>query len=135
VTAALRDAGRPEPADAVRSWWQAMATADLDALAALALDDYVSAGGPHGREVGRGALLVGAAAFFADATIDGWDVDGIEVRDHGEVAVCSYQWSEHGVHGGRPFALAGVATDVLVLRDGGWRLQSHHVSVSAPASA
>lgn len=31
-----------------------------------------------------------------------------------------------------PFAFAGVATDVLVLRDGRWRYQAHHVSMDAP---
>jgi AraC-like DNA-binding protein len=74
-----------------------------------------------------------AAAFFADASVDDWQVEDIEVRDHGHVAVCAYRWRERGMHGGAPFALAGIATDVLVLRDGRWRLQSHHVSM-APAT-
>jgi ketosteroid isomerase-like protein len=126
--------GRPEPADAVRSWWHAMATKDVRGLEALALDDYLAAGGPNGRELGRSALIEGAVTFFADATIDGWQVDAIEVREHGDTAVCSYRWCESGVHAGAQFAIAGIATDVLVLRDGRWRLQAHHVSMSPTAS-
>jgi hypothetical protein len=42
--------------------------------------------------------------FAAAATIDGWQVDDLEVREHGDVAVCAYRWSEHGSHHGQPFA-------------------------------
>lgn len=120
----------PEPAEAVRTWWHAMATKDLRALEDLALHDYIASGGPTGREIGRTALIEGAAAFFADADIDEWDVDALEVRTHGDVAVCTYRWSESGTHGGNAFALAGVATDVLVRQDGRWRVQAHHVSMA-----
>jgi ketosteroid isomerase-like protein len=120
---------RPDPADAVRAWWGAMGKGDVEALAALALEDVMSAGGPAGRELGRASLLQGAAAFFASGRVAEWRVEEVEVRDHGEVAVCSYRWSERGEHMGAPFALAGIATDVLVLRGGGWRLQAHHVTM------
>ena len=126
---------RAEAADVVRAWWHAMATKDLRELEALALDDYVGAGGPNGRELGRAALIEGASAFFADATIDAWQVDDLEVRRHGDAAVCSYRWCERGLHAGARFALAGIATDVLVRRDGRWRLQAHHVSMAPAASA
>jgi ketosteroid isomerase-like protein len=135
MRAADQSAGPSEPADAVRAWWQAMAAKDVRELEALALDDYVGAGGPNGRELGRSALVEGASAFFADATIDAWQVDDLEVRQHGDAAVCSYRWREHGLHAGAPFALAGIATDVLVRRDGRWRLQSHHVSMAPTAPA
>lgn len=119
-----------EPRDAVLAWWRAMASGDLDALAQAALDDYLSAGGPDGRTIGRDAFLEGAAAFLAEAKVDDWRVADLEVRRHGQVAVCSYRWSERGSHGGRRFALGGVATDVLVLRGAGWRYQAHHVSMA-----
>ena len=35
-------------------------------------------------------------------------------------------------HGGRPFVMAGPASDVLVVRDGRWRLHAHHVSPLPP---
>jgi ketosteroid isomerase-like protein len=82
--------------------------------------------------VGRTALLEGAATFFAQASVDEWHVDDLDLRDHGDVAVCVYRWRERGVHAGSPFALAGIATDVLVLRDDRWQLQSHHVSMATP---
>ena len=135
TAAGLPHPARPEPAVAVRAWWLAMTTNDLDALHELALEDVVTQGGPDGRQVGRSALIEGAAAFFADASVEEWQVEDVEVRDHGDVAVCAYRWSERGVHAGTPFALAGIATDVLVLRAGRWRLQSHHVSMAPPAIA
>ena len=51
---------RPEPSRAVLDWWRAMTAADFEALAEATLDDYVSAGGPGGRTVGRAALLAEA---------------------------------------------------------------------------
>lgn len=121
---------RPAPPDAVLDWWRAMETGNVDALARVTLDDYLSAGGPGGRTIGREALLEGATEFFAAATIDEWQIDDLEVRDHGRVAVCSYRWSERGSHNGRTFAFAGVATDVLVLRGARWLYQAHHVSLA-----
>ncbi|MFI6818347.1 nuclear transport factor 2 family protein [Nonomuraea sp. NPDC050328] len=116
------------PTAAVDAWWQAMQDRDPAALAALTLPDYLSSGGPAGRSLGREALLAEAEAFFAGARIDEWTVSDLEVRRHGEVAVCSYSWHESGVHQGTPFVMAGLATDVLVHRDGHWLHQAHHVS-------
>ena len=117
------------PRDAVAAWWAAMAGGDLAALADLVTEDYMSVGGPQGRELGRDALLAGARRFFADARIDDWSVDDLEVRDLGGAAVCSYTWSESGVHGDASFTLRGVATDVLVRDEERWLHQAHHVSM------
>ncbi|MEU8247226.1 nuclear transport factor 2 family protein [Nonomuraea sp. NPDC048916] len=116
------------PHAAVTAWWQAMQDRDTEALFALALPDYLSSGGPMGRSVGRTALIAEAAEFFADARIDDWSVDDFEIRRHGDTAVCSYRWSETGTHLHTRFALCGLATDVLIHRDGTWLHQAHHVS-------
>jgi ketosteroid isomerase-like protein len=125
------------PHEAVEQWWQAMQDADIDALGLLALHDYISAGGPEGRELGRDAFLAGAERFFAAARIDGWELTDVKVRRHGDTAICSYVWTERGSHDGRDFDMRGVATDVLVCDDGRWRHQAHHVSVlpEGPAHA
>jgi ketosteroid isomerase-like protein len=114
----------------VRSWWQSMQDNDVSALERLVLDDYVSAGGPGGRTLGRDQLLAEAEQFLRDAVIEDWSVSDLEVRRHGDVAICSYYWTERGTHQEAPFALRGVATDVLVLQDGHWRYQAHHVSMA-----
>ncbi|MFF0311922.1 nuclear transport factor 2 family protein [Streptosporangium sp. NPDC004379] len=116
------------PQAAVTAWWQAMKDRDPQALSELVLPDYLSSGGPAGRSVGRFALITEATAFFAQARIDEWAVDAMEVRQYGDAAVCSYVWSETGVHLGAPFTMRGLATDVLVRRDHGWRHLAHHVS-------
>jgi ketosteroid isomerase-like protein len=119
-----------DPRDAVRAWWRAMRHGEIETLERLALEDYLSCGGPDGRTTGRNALLEGAAAFFAEAVVDRCAVEDFELRELGGTAVCSYRWSEHGRHRGEPFALAGVATDVLVQRNKRWCIQAHHVSMT-----
>jgi ketosteroid isomerase-like protein len=132
VTAAERSAGvGADPRDAVRGWWRAMQQGEIETLAGLAAEDYLS-WGPDGRTSGRDALLDAAATFFAEAVVEHCGVEDLEVRDLGALAVCSYRWSESGRHRGQPFALAGVATDVLVRNGDGWRYQAHHVSTSGP---
>jgi ketosteroid isomerase-like protein len=56
-------------------------------------------------------------------------VTDVEIREHDDVAVCSYLWSESGEHEGDRFDMSGVATDVLVLEDGLWRYLAHHVGM------
>jgi ketosteroid isomerase-like protein len=118
------------PQAAVLSWWQSMQDKDVSALERMTLADYLSAGGPGGRTLGRDRFLAEAEQFLGNAAIQDWSVSDIEVRQHGDVAVCSYLWTERGVHQDSAFALGGVATDVLVLRDGRWRYQAHHVSMA-----
>jgi uncharacterized protein (TIGR02246 family) len=118
-----------DPRSAVRAWWQAMQHGDAATLARLAAEDYLS-WGPEGRTTGRDALVKGAAALFAEAVVERWGLEDFEVRDLGAVVVCSYRWRESGRHRGKPFGLAGVATDVLVQRDNRWCVQAHHVSMA-----
>ena len=117
------------PQSAVLSWWQSMQDKDLPALERMTLEDYVSAGGPGGRTVGRDTFVAEAEQFLANAAIQDWSVTDLQVRQHGDVAVCSYLWTERGAHQDVAFDLRGIATDVLVLRDGQWRHQAHHVSM------
>jgi ketosteroid isomerase-like protein len=120
-----------DPRDAVRAWWRAMQHGEVETLAQLAAEDYLS-WGPDGRTNGRDALLKRAADFFAEAVVERCGVDDFEVRDLDGIAVCSYRWSESGRHRGEPFTLGGVATDVLVRQGYGWRYQAHHVSIPGP---
>lgn len=119
---------RPHPSMAVAEWWQSMQDRDTSALAAITLRDYISSGGPGPRAVGQDQLLREAADFFASATIDDWSVDDMEVREHGDVAICAYRWSERGQFNNAAFQLSGLATDVLVFTSGRWQHQAHHVS-------
>lgn len=114
---------------AVHAWWQAWQDKDRDTLARMAQEDYLEyPGGGQRRNIGRHRILEVADRSFARATIRSWSIDQVEVRQHAEVVLCSYHWSEQGVLDGAEFDLHGFATDVLVQRDGEWRYQSHHVS-------
>lgn len=117
------------PVGTVRSWWTAMQDQDVEALRALVLVDLVSAGGPETRSLGRNALLDGAREFFAAGRIDDWSLSDMEVREHGDAAVCSYLWRENGAIQEQPFLLRGIATDILFRAGGIWRYQAHHVSI------
>jgi ketosteroid isomerase-like protein len=117
------------PVDAVIAWWTAMEAGDLATLAELLAEDYVVSGGPGGRIVGRQAVLDQASAFASQATIDDWTIEDVELRAGSDHAVCCYGWTERGTHAGVPFALRGVATDVLRVRDATWVHQARHVSI------
>lgn len=117
------------PHDAVLRWWKVLQAGDLHALRLLTCDDFVSTGGPKGRVLGAEPFLEEAQRFFDVASVDGWSVSEVEVRQHGQTAICSYVWDEAGVHRGRPFELRGVATDFLVLTASRWAHQAHHVSL------
>ena len=117
------------PVAALEAWWQAMQDRDLTALERLTAGDYLASGGPAGRTTSRSELLAEADAFFAEAVVEDWSLASVRILDLGSVAVCAYDWSERGQHAGRPFALAGMATDVLVRSREGWRHQAHHVSL------
>lgn len=121
-----------DPRPAVRARWRAMPRGELKTLERLALEDCLSCGGRDGRTTGRNALLEDAAAFFTEAAVDHCAVEDFELRELGATAVWSYRWAEYGRHRGEQFALAGVATDVLVQRDNRWLLQAHHVSMPGP---
>jgi ketosteroid isomerase-like protein len=124
------DTQRPTPRSAVLNWWRALQNKDVAAIERMTLDDYISSGGPGARTVDKNQFLEGTGQFLAGAVIEDWVVSGLEVRQHRDVAVCSYLWSERGSHEGVEFDLHGVATDVLVFEEGRWRHQAHHVSMS-----
>lgn len=117
---------------AVHRWWRAMRDGDIPALAALLAEDYMVTGGPGGRTEGRAAVLAEARAFLAAARIDRWTLTGIRTRTGPGHAVCSYRWSERGVHAGAPFRLEGLATDVLMHDGEAWVHRARHVSMAAP---
>jgi ketosteroid isomerase-like protein len=121
------------PNAAVQAWWQAMQNQDLAALQQLTAEDYLASGGPAGRTTTRDQLLAEAKTFFEETTrIDTWSVEAMSCLDLGTVAVCAYDWAEHGQHAGQAFDLAGTATDVLVRRGAGWVHQAHHVTLQHP---
>src|SRR6266511_263882 len=92
------DATMSTPGSAVMSWWQSLQDKDVPALARMALDDYLSVGGPDGRRVGRDKFPAEAEQFLADAAVQDWLVTDLEVRQHEVVAVCSYRGTERGIH-------------------------------------
>ena len=124
------DTERPTPRSAVLNWWRALQNKDVAAIEGMTLDDYISSGGPGARTVDKSEFLEDTGQFLAGAVIEDWAVSDLEVRRHGDVAVCSYLWSERGSHEGEELDLHGVATDVLVFDEGRWRHQAHHVSMS-----
>ena len=107
------ETARPMPHFAIVAWWQSMQDNNVDAIERMALDDYVASGGPGPRTLGKHEFLEGVRHFLAAAVLEDWSVSDLEVREHGDVAVCSYLWSERGFHGGEGFDLGG-ATDVLL---------------------
>jgi ketosteroid isomerase-like protein len=124
------------PTDAVEAWWQAMQDQDLAALRQLTAADYLASGGPAGRTTTRVELLAEAEAFFSETTrIESWSLEDMIELDLGDVAICAYDWSEHGQHAGQDFHLTGAATDVLVRGGTGWVHQAHHVSLQHPQAA
>jgi ketosteroid isomerase-like protein len=120
------------PQSTIRGWWLTMQTRRLDALEQMTLPDYIAVGGPFGRTIGREEMLKQAKEFLFNSTIEDWSVTDLEVRRHGDVCVCSYLWTERGEHAGKSYEIGGVATDVLVHREGHWLIQAHHVSVNGP---
>jgi hypothetical protein len=95
----------------------------------MARADYVEyPGAGRWRNIGRERILEVADRAFARSTIKEWSIDDIELREHGDVAVCAYYWSELFIRDGVESWLEGYATDVLVHSGGRWCYQSHHVS-------
>lgn len=125
------DTERPTPRSAVLNWWRALQNKDVAAIEGMTLDDYISSGGPGDRTVTKDGFLEDTGQFLSGAVIEDWSISGLEVRKHGDVAVCSYLWSERGSHEGQEFDLRGIATDVIVFDEGRWRHQAHHVSMSS----
>jgi ketosteroid isomerase-like protein len=119
----------PGPVEAVIAWWSAIHARDLTALAELLAEDYIVSGGPAGRTVGRQAVLDQASAFASQATIDDWTIADMELRAGSDHAVCCYGWTEQGTHAGVPFALRGLATDILQVRGATWVHLARHVSM------
>jgi ketosteroid isomerase-like protein len=122
----------PTPESTVMGWWLTMQTRKLDALEHMTLPDYIAVGGPFGRTIGREVMLKQAKEFLFNSTIEDWSVTDLQIRRHGDVCVCSYLWTERGKHSGKAYEIGGVATDVLVRREGQWLIQAHHVSVNGP---
>lgn len=67
-----------------------MQNQDVGAIERMTLDDYLSAGGPGVRTADKDELLEGAVRFLVGAVIEDRSVTGLEVREHGDVAVCRY---------------------------------------------
>lgn len=128
---ASAEAGAVETA--VRSWWVAMTTRDVDALSSIVSDACVFSGGPQGREVGRAQLLATAQAFFADGAIHHWEIDDLRIDAHGDSAVATYTWTEDGEHAGISFHLDGIATDVFCHDVDRWVMIARHVGATPGA--
>ena len=113
--------------EAVRRWWAAFEDRDPGALGSLVHERCTFVGGPGGRQRGREEFLAGAEDFFAAGEVSDWQIDGLTIDLHGDTAVATYAWTEHGTHGAAPFALDGIATDVYRRAGDVWVMIARHV--------
>ncbi|MFZ5624075.1 MAG: YybH family protein [Gemmatimonadota bacterium] len=124
---APQDSGGATIETSLRRWWTAWEKKDLSVLEEMALEDYVEfAGQGEGPRVGRSVLMDAARRAFQRFTITSWEIIDPVVRREGDVAIVAYRWTEQVTLDGRPTSLKGVATDVLVRRQGTWCYLSHH---------
>lgn len=114
---------------AVHAWWKAWNDKDRETVERLAVDDFLEFPGEGDHRVeGRQGILGTADGSFARVTIDNWSLSEVVAWRDGSLAGCSYRWEEHGKKDDIPWGQEGYALDLLVLVDGEWRLQAHHVS-------
>ncbi|NDL59839.1 YybH family protein [Phytoactinopolyspora mesophila] len=101
---------------------------DLDHLASLITDDatYWFSDGSH---QGITAILEAIRATFdviRDETYEIRDLELVTVTQ--EAAVCRYHFAWTGTVDGEPQAGSGRGTNVVVKRDGDWRMLHEHLS-------
>lgn len=65
-------------------------------------------------------------ATIQDETYRITDVEWVAVSD--ELAVCTYRFSWHGLVDGHTSSGQGRGTNVVIWRDGGWRMLYEHLS-------
>lgn len=102
---------------------------NLSMLSSVVDEQCTFLGGPDGRETGLPDFLANARKFFAQGEIHDWRIDQLQIATYDQTAIATYAWSEAGAHGGEPFNLNGIATDVYRGSDDSWVLIARHVGM------
>jgi ketosteroid isomerase-like protein len=117
--------------DSIRSFLQRWAVAeqagDAAALGEFLTDDFTGIG-PVGFVLPKAAWV---GRHGNGLHYDAFDVDEIQVRTYGDVAVAVARDTQHGTAFGHPVPEALRTTHILVRQGGSWRLASVHMSFIA----
>lgn len=116
------------PEITVHTWWLAWERKDRAALEQLAREEYLEfTGHSESHRVGRNTLLSVAEEAFRLVSIVAWKLEALQqVCPSPDAAVAGYRWLVTARKGDGELRLHGVATDVLVREEDGWRYLSHH---------
>ncbi|SDT33243.1 YybH family protein [Actinoplanes derwentensis] len=114
---------------AFMSWYeQATNRHDFGELAPLIAEDgtYWFSDGSH---QGIDAIRAAVEKTFATILDEVYTIEGLEwVAVADELAVCRYRFRWSGTVGGEPASGAGRGTNVIVKRDGTWKMLHEHLS-------
>lgn len=117
--------------DSIRSFLQQWAAAecagDAAALGELLADDFVGIG-PVGFVLPKAGWI---GRHGQGLCYDAFDVDDVQVRTYGDVAIAVARDDQRGTAFGHPVPEALRTTHVLVRQAGSWRLASLHMSFIA----
>ncbi len=116
------------PESTVHTWWLAWERQDRAALERLAREEYLEfTGHSESHRVGRNTLLSVAEEAFRLVSITSWQLEALQqVCPAPDAAVVGYRWVVTARRGDGELRLHGVATDILVREEDGWRYLSHH---------
>jgi ketosteroid isomerase-like protein len=125
ATAAAADSAEQAVAAAEHQWMKAQQTNNVESIAALLADKYVSTDQD-------GTVIVGKDANVADArstTYSSMDYADLKVTAFGNTAIATGTFAGKGTHAGKPFDLRGRFTDTWVMSNGKWLCVADHVSL------
>ena len=114
--------------DFLDEWATAERTGDADELDRLLTEDFVGVG-PFGFQLPKPAWLARHAP--GELHYDTFDLDEVQVRQHGDAAVVVAKQTGKGDYQGNPVPEAARASLVLVPADDRWRLVGLHLSFIA----
>jgi ketosteroid isomerase-like protein len=118
---------------AVKAWWDAWFTGDLDVLVELTCERYTAFATDNAILVAGKTALVEQAAGRMVEVLDS-AIMKPEVRRLEDAAVCHYYLRVTGTLGHNNVHMEGLVTDVLVRVGNTWKLMAHHgIFPGAPA--
>lgn len=110
----------------IHNLWSAWSNKDTVALEALLAEDYIEFSGSTTRTIGKANVIKAAQQFFQNNSINDWSIQEVMVQHCGDVAVCSYYWSDSVTIKGKDASFAGATTAVLVKQNETWKYIHHH---------
>jgi len=120
---------RSEILETVTRWWAAWLAGDLEAIDASACERYMEFSGNGEPEItGKTALLEWARKNNRSVQIHEWSILEPRMEYFDESAVCSYRFEATGIQDGKHFMIGGLAKDVLVKVQEGWKIVAQHGS-------